>query len=296
MSKLAPKNMAASIHAKLTNKARQLKLDPNILRMRYTLERFLYRLSLSKYSSRFTLKGAMLFPLWSDEFFRPTKDADFLLTGESSLAAVEKMVREICMVPVPEDDALSFGPEGVAVERIKEDQAYGGVRATLTAHLGKIPVPIQLDIWTGDVVTPKSKQVPFSVVIDELPAPLLFVYSRESVVAEKLEAMVKLDLVNSRMKDFYDVWLITTRLGFDPGIMVKAIPATFKRRKTMFPDGDIPSLTPYFYLDDTKNIQWRAFLKKGRVAHAALSLQQVCEEIRESLQEVFEKIRLSKGL
>jgi hypothetical protein len=98
------------------------------------------------------------------------------------------------------------------------------------------------------------------------------------------------------MKDFYDVWLITTRLGFDPGIMTKAILATFQRRKTVFPDGDMPSLTPYFYHDDTKSVQWRAFLKKGKVAHAHLSLQQVCEEIRESLREVFEEIRLSKGL
>jgi hypothetical protein len=294
MSTPIPKNLATSIQAKLTNKAGELRLDPNILRMRYALERFLYRLGLSPYSDRFTLKGAMLFFLWSDELFRPTKDADFLLTGESSLAAVKKMLREICTVPVPEDDGMSFAPEGVVVERIKEDQDYGGVRASLTAYLGKIPVPIQLDIGTGDVVTPKAKPVPFSVVIGALPAPRLLVYSRESVVAEKLEAMVKLDLANSRMKDFYDVWLITTQLGFDHDIMVKAIAATFKRRKTVFPAGDIPALTSYFYDDTTKHTQWCAFLKKGKVAHGQLSLTQVCGEIREALQETFEKIRLSR--
>lgn len=149
MSKAAPKNMAASIQAKLNHKAGEFKLDPNILRMRYALERFLYRLGLSPYSRRLTLKGAMLFSLWSDELFRPTKDADFLLTGESSLAAVEKMIREICMVPVPEDDGMGFDPAGVVVERIKEDQVYGGVRVSLTACLGKIPVPIQLELEPG---------------------------------------------------------------------------------------------------------------------------------------------------
>ena len=279
MKKLPPKNIAASVHAKLTRKAQEFKIDPNILRTRYALERFLYRLSQSQYKRRLTLKGAMLFALWSDENFRPTKDADFLLTGESGVDAVEKMVKEICVVPVQDDDAMSYDPESVHAEIIRESQSYGGVRATLTAHLGKIPVSIQLDLGVGDVVTPKSEQVPFSVLMKDFPAPQLFVYSRESVVAEKLEAMVKLDLANSRMKDFYDVWVITTRLGFDLDIMSKAIPATFKRRGTTFPKGEIPSLTSYFYNDENKNTQWRAFLKKGKVAYIHLTLKQVCEEI-----------------
>jgi hypothetical protein len=290
VSNPSPTNIAASIHAKLTNKAREFKIDPNILRTRYALERFLYRLSLSQYKRRLTPKGAMLFVLWSDEKFRPTKDADFLLTGESDVDAVEKMIKEICVIPVQEDDAMRYDPESVRAEIIREDQAYGGVRATLAAHLGKITVPIQLDIGVGDVVTPKSEQVPFSVLMKDFPAPQLFVYSRESMVAEKLEAMVKLDLANSRMKDFYDVWVISTQLGFDSDIMPKAILATFKRRGTSFPKGDIPALTSYFYNDEKKNIQWRAFLKKGKVAYGHLTLKQVCEEISESLREVFKRI------
>jgi len=290
MSNTSTKNIPASIHAKLTNRASELKLDPNILRTRYALERFLYRLSLSMYGSRFTLKGAMLFSLWSHENFRPTKDADFLPTGEAGVHAVNKMVREICIIPVEQDDAMHYPSESVRVEVIKEDQAYGGVRASLTARLGKIPVPVQLDIGTGDVVTQKSEQVPFSVIIKEFPPPVLSVYSRESVVAEKLETMIKLDLANSRMKDFYDVWVITTRLGFDADIMSKAMLATFKRRGTSFPKGEIPSLTSYFYSDENKNTQWRAFLRKGKVAYAQMSLQQVCTEISESLDKVFRKI------
>ncbi len=294
MSKPGPINIAASIHAKLTNKAREFKIDPNILRTRYALERFLCRLGLSKYRRRLTLKGAMLFALWSDENFRPTKDADFLLTGKSGVDAVEKMVKEICLCPVQEDDAMRYDPESVRAEIIREDQAYGGVRATLAAHLGKITVPIQLDIGVGDVVTPKSEQVPFSVLMKDFPAPQLFVYSRESMVAEKLEAMVKLDLANSRMKDFYDVWVITTRLGFDVDIMSKAIPATFKRRGTLFPKDEIPALTSYFYNDEKKNIQWRAFLKKGKVAYSHLSLKQVCGEISDSLGDVLVKVKRNK--
>jgi len=290
MSNPSPKNISASIHAKLTSKAGKLKLDPNILRTRYALERFLYRLSLSRHSSRFTLKGAMLFFLWSHEHFRPTKDADFLLAGEAGVDTVEKMIREICIVPVEQGDAMHYPLESVKVEIIKEDQAYGGVRASLTALLGKIPVPVQLDIGTGDVVTQKSEHVPFSVIIKEFPSPMLSVYSRESVVAEKLETMVKLDLANSRMKDFYDVWVITTRLGFDSDIMPKAIIATFRRRGTSFPKDGIPALTSYFYNDENKNAQWRAFLRKGKVAYAHVSLQQVCTEISESLHKVFRNI------
>lgn len=291
MTKKETKNIAASIHAKLTNKAKANKLDVNILRTRYALERFLYRLSLSDYKEKFTLKGAMLFLLWSDENFRPTKDSDFLLTGDSSIKHVEKMIKEICDVPFPEDDALVFDQDSVSVERIKEDQQYSGLRVTLKASLSKIPIPIQLDIGTGDIVTPEPEHTAFPTILDNLPAPILSVYSRETVIAEKLEAMVSLDLANSRMKDFYDIWTITEKLGFDSNILIKAIAATFERRETEFPSGGIPSLTPYFYNNENKIIQWKAFLKKGRVLYPELTLQQVCEDINKSLSDVFKSVQ-----
>ena len=201
MSKQHTTNIAASLHARLVNKARASGLDVNIFRMRYAIERFLYRLSLSKYCNKFTLKGAM-----------------------------------------------HYNQKSMQIRKIKEDQDYEGLRVTLAA-------------------------------------PMLYVYSRETVIAEKLEAMVKLDLANSRMKDFYDIWVITQKLGFDKHLLKQAIYATFKRRKTTFPEKGILSLTPYFYDDSKKNIQWNAFLKKGSVRHNELMLSRVCEDIKKVLKK-----------
>ena len=286
MSRQHITNIAASVHAKLVNQAKENRIDVNILRMRYAIERFLYRLSLSKFCNKFTLKGAMLFLLWSDENFRPTKDSDFLLTGELNENIIESMIKEICSLRV-EDDAVHYHQESMQIQKIKEDQDYEGLRVTFSASVGNVLVPLQLDIGTGDIITPTGLQSEFPTIIKGSPAPMLYVYSRETVIAEKLEAMVKLDLANSRMKDFYDIWIITQKLGFDKNLLKQAIDATFKRRKTPFPDKGISSLTPSFYNDSKKNVQWNAFLKKGSVKHNKLTLQQVCEDIKKSLEEIF---------
>lgn len=278
-------NIAASVHAKLVNKAKENRIDVNILRMRYAIERFLYRLSLSQFSNQFTLKGAMLFVLWSDENFRPTKDFDFLLTGELNENIIKSMIQNICSLCV-DDDAVHYHQGSIEIQKIKEDQDYEGLRVSFDASVGNVIVPLQLDIGTGDIITPAGLQSEFPTIIKGAPVPILYVYSRETVIAEKLEAMVKLDLANSRMKDFYDIWIITQKLGFDKDLLKQAINATFKRRKTPFPENGIPSLTPYFYNDSKKNIQWNAFLKKGSVKHNKLTLQKVAEDIRKSLEEV----------
>ena len=255
---------AASVQQLLRNQAKAQGINPNILQVRYSLERFLYRLGLSKHKDRITLKGAMLFILWSDKSFRPTKDADFLITGDISPNNIKQVVIDICNIEVTNDDAMVYDAESIKIVPIKEDQEYQ-----------------QLDMGTGDVVTPRATEADFKVLIDTLPAPRLKVYNRETVIAEKLQAMVLLDLANSRMKDFYDVWIICTQFGFDKEILKEAIVSTFKRRGTNFPSEGISSLTEYFYDDPAIKTRWKAFTKKLKLD---LSLEQVCIEIKEHLK------------
>ena len=291
MSKLSTSNRAASIQQHLRNQAKTQGINPNILQVRYSLERFLYRLGLSEHKDRITLKGAMLFILWSEQTFRPTKDADFLITGDISSETIQQIIIEICNIEVAEDDAMHYNAESVKLVPIKEGQEYQGIRVTLKSKLGHIPIPVQLDMGTGDIVTPEAIETDFKVLIDALPTPRLKVYNRETVIAEKLQAMVVLDLANSRMKDFYDIWIICTQFGFDEAILAKAIQSTFKRRGTTFPSEGISSLTEYFYNDKTKQTQWKAFLRKSKVEPKDLSLAQVCHEIRRCLAKVLEQLK-----
>ncbi|WDE98940.1 nucleotidyl transferase AbiEii/AbiGii toxin family protein [Lentisphaera profundi] len=274
---------AASVQQLLRNQAKAQDINPNILQVRYSLERFLYRLGLSEHKDRITLKGAMLFILWSDKSFRPTKDADFLITGDISPNNIKQVVIDICNIEVANDDAMVYDAESIKIVPIKEDQEYQGLRVTLKSKLGHIPIPVQLDMGTGDVVTPRATEADFKVLIDTLPAPRLKVYNRETVIAEKLQAMVLLDLTNSRMKDFYDVWIICTQFGFDKEILKEAIVSTFKRRGTNFPSEGISSLTEYFYDDPAIKTRWKAFTKKLKLD---LSLKQVCIDIKEYLEAV----------
>ena len=274
---------AASVQQLLRNQAKAQDINPNILQVRYSLERFLYRLGLSEHKDRITLKGAMLFILWSDTSFRPTKDADFLITGDISPNNIKQVVIDICNIEVTNDDAMVYDAESIKIVPIKEGQEYQGLRVTLKSKLGHISIPVQLDMGTGDVVTPRATEADFKVLIDTLPAPRLKVYNRETVIAEKLQAMVLLDLANSRMKDFYDVWIICTQFGFDKEILKEAIVSTFKRRGTNFPSEGISSLTEYFYDDPSIKVRWKAFTKniERLVDMDIKDLHKLCESVEE---------------
>ncbi|EDM28777.1 hypothetical protein LNTAR_09409 [Lentisphaera araneosa HTCC2155] len=179
---------------------------------------------------------------------------------------------------------MEYDAESIKILPIKEDQEYQGLRVTFKSKLGHIPIPVQLDMGTGDIVTPHAIETEFKVLIDTLPAPQLKVYNRETVIAEKLQAMVLLDLANSRMKDFYDVWVICTQFGFDEDILKEAVVSTFERRGTDFPSEGISSLTEYFYDDPSIKVRWKAFTKKLKIE---LTLEQVCRDIKECLEAVF---------
>ncbi len=274
MSKDKPRNLAASVRHRLTDLARKQGEDFQLVLTRYVIERLLYRISRSPYRDEFVLKGAMLFQVWTDQIHRPTRDLDLLGKGKQTLKMLATTFRDICGLAV-EEDGLTFDPATVTAERIKEDQEYEGVRVGCRAQLGQARIQLQIDVAFGDAVVPRPASITFPVML-EFPAPALRAYPRQTVVAEKFQAMVMLGIANSRMKDFFDLWHLAHTFEFDGPSLCKAIRATFHRRKTDLPAKSPLALTPEFGTDAAKVRQWQAFLKKGKLDVAGAALEYVC--------------------
>ncbi len=281
MGRDQPANVAASVQQRLLNRTRHQKQDYQVLLTHYILERFLYRLSRSPHQDRFVVKGAMLFLLWEGEFHRTTRDLDLLAFGSSEIAPLEATVREICTAAV-EEDGVVFHPETLRGRAIREDQIYDGVRVTVETQLGSARIPLQIDIGFGDTIIPAPKKEAFPVLLD-FPAPTLPVYPKETVVAEKFQAMVELGITNSRMKDFYDLWYLSNHFAFDGPTLVWAITATFERRGTPPPSERPLALTDEFAEDPTKQTQWKAFLHRGGLKTSAGTLREVIEVLNDFL-------------
>ena len=278
MTKEKPRNLPASVRQRLMNVARSQQEDFQLVLTRYALERLLYRLSQSEHRDVFVLKGAMLFQLWGDQPHRPTRDLDLLGRGDNSIPRFERIFREVCELAV-EEDGLVFSAKSVRGDTIKEDQEYEGLRLNLDCRLENARIPIQIDIGFGDVVTPAAVEVTYPVLLD-FPAPVLPAYSRESVVAEKFQAMVMLGIVNSRMKDFYDLWVLARQFEFQGPVLCQAIRATFERRRTSVP-AEVPvALSSEFTQDRGKQTQWRAFTGKGKLEIGGTGLGEVVDFLR----------------
>ena len=220
----APKNLPASVKARLLNLAGSRGESFNELLGRYAVERLLYRLGQSQHADRFLLKGAMLFVLWDGQIPRPTRDVDFLGFGQIEVEAVAAAFREIAATPAP-PDGLEFIADSVTAEEIREGQGYGGVRVKMVAQLGTGRIPLQVDIGSGDAVTPGPEETDFPVLLD-FPAPRVRAYPVYTVVAEKFEAIVSLGVRNTRMKDFHHLWFLSGRFDFDGDTFHRAIEAT----------------------------------------------------------------------
>lgn len=274
MNRSKPRNLTASVHDRLLDLSRKRKEDFQLLLTRYCLERLLYRLSRSSHGNQFILKGAMLFAVWSNDRHRPTRDLDLLARGESSSERFEQIFRDVCGQAV-EEDGLWFQTNTVRAERIKEDADYEGVRVEFEVRLGSARIRLQVDLGFGDVVTPAAVEVTYPTLLS-FPAPTVLAYPKETVVAEKFQAMVLLGIANSRMKDFYDLWIISRRFGFDGPSLCAAFRATFERRETAIPGEPPAALTEGFFTDENKLRQWQAFLKKGKLDAAGFTLEQVC--------------------
>jgi predicted nucleotidyltransferase component of viral defense system len=261
----AKKNLPASVRQRLLNLSRKRGEDFNFTLTRYANERLLYRLSSSPYRDQFVLKGAALFQVWSESLYRPTRDIDLLGFGASTVARVERVFRELCALEV-EPDGLRLLEDSVRAEEIGEQQEYGGIRVHLMADLAGAQIDVQVDIGFGDPVTPDIEEATFPTLL-EFPAPHLRTYPRETVVAEKFEAMVRLGIVNTRMKDFYDVWQIARIFPFEGASLSRAIAATFGRRGTPVPDAQPVALSAEF-IEERAN-QWSAFLRRSGVGGSA---------------------------
>ena len=232
---MAPKNIPASIQARLKNLARETGEELQTLLTRFALERLLFRLSVSKHQESFVLKGAFLFLAWEESVERPTRDLDLLDKGEPELARLEQIFRDLSDLEV-EPDGVVFLPDTVSGQIIREQAAYDGIRINLEARLGKARVQLQIDVGFGDAVVPEPMDIEVPVLLD-LPKPRLKGYRPETVVAEKCEAMVALGLANSRLKDYYDLWRLASTRDFGGPILALAIRAAFERRRTAIPDG-----------------------------------------------------------
>lgn len=274
-------NRAASIHARLLARAKERGEDFNLVLGRYATERWLYRLSVSPARERFFLKGALLFDLWFDQPHRPTRDADFLGFGTADAAALARTVADICGIEA--EDGLRYEVATLRVEEIREEANYGGLRVTLAAFLGKARCPVQLDVGYGDAVTPAPQEAELPTLLDDQPAPRLLVYPRESVIAEKLEALVSLGIANSRMKDLFDLRALAREGRTKPPVLAKAIAATFARRKTALPEGLPLGLSDEFARDSLKQRQWLAFMRRNGLGE--LTLEEAVAEIRVFLDE-----------
>jgi predicted nucleotidyltransferase component of viral defense system len=279
-------NLSASVRQKLLNLATERNEDFGLLLTRYGLERFLYRLSISPHRNRFVLKGALLLQLWTAEAYRPTRDLDLLGRVLSDIN-FRKVFSEVCSQNV-EDDGLTFLPDTIRVERIRDEEAYEGVRVRVEARLGHVRISLQIDIGLGDTIVPASEELVYPTLL-KFPAPKLHAYSKESVVAEKFETMVKLGVANSRMKDFYDLWVLAQRFEFDSGTLAAAIQSTFKTRRTALPRSSPLALRTEFYELPMKQTQWRAFLQKSKLK-ADSSLKEIIEVIREFLMPLVDGI------
>ena len=259
--KKSPRNIAASVRQRLLNLSKASGVDYNQLLIRYAIERLLYRLSRSRHRENFVLKGAMLFVIWEGSPHRPTQDVDLLGFGDRSPERIATVFRELCETSV-EDDGITFAANTVQAEEIRTTDEYGGVRVRFTASLGGAIIRVQADIGFGDAITPASPESDYPTLLPNQPAPHLRVYPRETVVAEKLEAIAKLGMLNTRFKDYYDLRYLAERFEFDGSVLAAAIAATFERRGTPLLPALLAGLSPAFGMDSVKQTQWAAFRRR----------------------------------
>lgn len=262
MPKEKKKNLPASVHQRLLNLARNADRPLNEFLQYYAIERFLFRLGQTPFRKKFILKGAQMLRVWHTPTSRPTMDVDLLGRVENSIENLEKIVRECCAVEA--DDGVIFRPETISGSVIRKSAEYQGVRVSLQGLLGSIRLNVQIDFGFGDVVVPSPIEISLPQILD-FGSPKLLGYTPESAIAEKFQAMIELDLANTRIKDFYDIWLLSQNLKFQGEVLSEAIKTTFENRRTSLPSGLPSALTAQFAGDVTKINLWNAFLRKNRL-------------------------------
>jgi len=283
MTKGKPTDVAASVRGRLENQAKATDRPFAEVLQYFAMERFLYRLARSPHAEKFVLKGALMLVAWRAPEFRPTRDIDFLAKMPNDVDSVTSTIRDVCGQAV-EDDGLVFDAGSVQGKLIKEDADYEGVRVTFLGHLKRSRASMQIDVDFGDVIVPGPSLSDYPTILD-FAAPRLLGYSRETTVAEKFEAMVKLAELNSRMKDFFDIWLLSRQFDFDGSTLSEAVRRTFANRGTQIAASPV-AWTAEFASDAAKRTQWAGFLRKSRLQNAPASLMEVASAVRLFLQPV----------
>jgi hypothetical protein len=271
------------------NLAREKSEAFDLILTRYALERLLYRIGRSEWRAKFLLKGAMLYTLWYDAPYRPTRDMDLLAFGRSDIVHLIEAFRTLCEISV-EDDGIVYLKESVRGSEIREESEYQGVRIQMTATLAGAVIPLQVDVAFGDAVVPAPEEVRYPTILDQ-PPPHVLAYPRYTVVSEKFQAMVMLGIANSRMKDFYDIWTLAREFDFDGLLLSRAIAATFELRRTALPAEAPLALTDSFSLDHAKATQWDAFIRKNRLSAGKLFFPDVTVFLRDFLMPPVQSIR-----
>jgi hypothetical protein len=292
MNKDPAKNTAASIHQRLLNLDPHRASDFTTVLRRYAFERWLYRLGRSEYAEQFVMKGAMLFAFWIKEAPRTTRDLDLLGFGDLSPESIRRLFSRISRMEV-EPDGISFGANNATVEPIRDETEYQGYRAKLIAKMGDIRIPLQVDIGTGDAVWPEPKYIIYPSLL-EMPPPRIKAYRQETSIAEKLEAMIKLGALNSRMKDFYDIIVLSDRFSFKGEDLSGAIQETFKGREVALPSDPPVAFSESFALDKDKNTQWSAFLRRIGKDNISLPFPHSVARIKDFLFPVLQAISVNR--
>ncbi len=272
------KDISASIRARLLNLARSTGRDFQELMIRYTVERFLARLAESKHRDRFILKGAMLFIPWKLDDKRTTMDLDLLGYGSPDMENLRQVFQQICDTEI-ENDGLKFDKESVTVTQIREESVYDGVRVIVRVTLGTMPIRLQVDVGFGDQIVPAPQSAEFPALLAE-HGPIIRSYSPETVIAEKFNAMVVLGMANSRMKDYFDIWMLSRNFTIKADVLREAIKDTFSKRRTEFPQNEPIALSEDFFSNESKQHQWKGFIRKQRKLESVHSLSKIIEVLR----------------
>ncbi len=297
------RNVGASVRARLLQLSKRTRQNFDLVLNRYAIERLLYRLSQSRHADRFVLKGAMLLMTRFSEPYRVSRDLDLLGHVEPSPEAVLDMFREI--FEIHERDGVTFDAHGARIDLIRNDSVYGGLRIRTTADIGGARIAVSIDVAFGDATNPEPEIVDYPVLLD-MPHPRLRAYALETVVAEKFEAMVVLGLANSRMKDYFDIWMLSQSFDFQQSRLASAISATFARRRTAIPEETPDALSKAFTKDDQKNRQWDAFRRNlvadpGSLADVVTALEDFLMPVAKvalnemKLQEETKRVRRRDG-
>jgi hypothetical protein len=283
-------DIQASIKARLLNMVKETKVEFELFLVRYASERFLYRLGSSVMRDRCILKGAGLLSLWMNDPYRSTRDVDLLAIGSSDTASIMNIMNVICSVPCQED-GLTFDLESLEIFPIRQEDEYQGQRAVLNVYLGKAIIRVQIDFGFGDAVSPGPEDAEYPTIINGLPAPRLRIYPKTVTIAEKFEAMVKLGRTNSRMKDFHDIWALSSAFPFDGALLKEAIFNCFERRKTPWTSEVPDPLVSTFYIHGKLQGFWDAYIRSSAFSTPPpINFESIGERVRQFLGPIRDSI------